>query len=823
MENTLELVPDKNLGRVEGVDIEYEMKAAYLDYAMSVIVSRALPDARDGLKPVHRRILYAMHDMGNRPGTAYRKSARIVGDVLGKYHPHGDSSVYDAMARMAQDFSMRYMLVDGQGNFGSIDGDRPAAMRYTEARMAKLAGEMLVDINKDTVDWQDNFDASLQEPTVLPARAPNMLLNGASGIAVGMATNIPPHNLNELCDATAYLIDRFDALDEVTVEDLMQFVKGPDFPTGALVLGGNELAHIYATGRGPITMRAVAEIEEMKSNRYRIVVTEIPYQVNKANLIIRIADLVKSGKLKDISDLRDESDRNGMSIIIELKRGAQPKRVLNQLYKFTLLQTNFGMNMLALLNGEPRVMPLKMALRVFIQHRQEVITRRTQFDLNKAKERAHILEGLRIALDRLDDVIQTIRQSDSVDEAKMQLMDRFSLSATQAQAILDMQLRRLAALERRKIEDEYQEVMKTIAYLEDLLTTPHKILQLIKEDIQLIKEKYGDERRTQIIAAGAGTFNEEDLIKDEEVLISITERGYIKRVTSETYKRQGRGGRGVTGMTTREEDDVAFLFAASTHDTVLYFSDRGKVYSEKAWLIPDASRTAKGISVINLINISPNEKITAAVAISSFEDARYLTMVTRKARIKRTNLNNFASVRPSGLIALSLDDDDELGWVKLTQGDEDLILVTRLGQSIRFAESDVRAVGRTAAGVNAIKLGPGDELAGMDVVIPDWELLVITAEGMGKRTLLSEYNRQGRYGGGVRTLSRAFDVTGPIIDMHVIKGDEDISLISSDGKMIRTKISQIPRMGRATQGARVMNLYEGATVASVAILSGDEG
>ncbi len=822
MENTLELVPDKNLGRIKPIDIEREMKASYLDYAMSVIVSRALPDARDGLKPVHRRILYAMHDMGNKPGTPYRKSARIVGDVLGKYHPHGDSSVYDAMARMAQDFSMRYMLVDGQGNFGSIDGDRPAAMRYTEARMAKLAGEMLVDINKDTVDWQDNFDASLQEPTVLPARVPNMLLNGASGIAVGMATNIPPHNLSELCDATVYLIDNFDAVDDVTVEDLMQFVKGPDFPTGALVLGGSELSHIYATGRGPITMRAVAEIQEMKANRYRIVVTEIPYQVNKANLIIRMAELVKSGKLKDISDLRDESDRNGMSIVIELKRGAQPKRVLNQLYKFTSLQTNFGMNMLALLRGEPRVMPLKMALRVFIEHRQEVITRRTQFDLNKAKERAHILEGLRIALNHLDRIIRTIRQSDSVDDAKMQLMDNFSLSAAQAQAILDMQLRRLAALERQKIEDEYQEVMKTIAYLEDLLANPQKVLQLIKDDILEMKAKYGDERRTQIIAAGAGHFNEEDLIKDEEVLISITQRGYIKRVLSSTYKRQGRGGRGITGMTTREEDDVAFLFAASTHDTVLYFSDKGKVYSEKAWRIPDASRTAKGVSVINLINISPNEKITAAVAISSFEDANYLAMVTRKGRIKRTNLKSFASVRPSGLIALSLDDDDELGWVKLTKGKDDLILVTKLGQSIRFAEREVRSMGRAAAGVNAIKLSEGDELAGMDVVIPDWELLVITAKGMGKRTPLSEYNQQGRYGYGVRTLSKTFDVTGAIIDMHVIKGDEDISLISSDGKMIRTKISQIPKMGRATQGAKVMNLYEGATVASVAILSGEE-
>lgn len=812
-----------NAGRIETVDIEQEMRTAYLDYAMSVIVSRALPDARDGLKPVHRRILYAMYDMGNRPGTPYRKSARIVGDVLGKYHPHSDSAVYDAMARMAQDFSMRYPLVDGQGNFGSIDGDNPAAMRYTEARMASIASEMLVDIERDTVDWEDNFDGSLQEPGVLPARIPNMLLNGSNGIAVGMATNIPPHNLAELCDATIYLIDHFDNLDDITVEDLMRFVKGPDFPTGAVVLGGEELIQAYATGRGTITMRAVAEIEEMRGNRHRIVVSEIPYQVNKANLIIRIAELVKAGRLQDISDLRDESDRNGLSIVIELKRGAQPKRVLNQLYKYTALQSNFGMNVMALLDGSPRLMPLKLALRVFIEHRQEVITRRTQYDLEKAKQRAHILEGLRIALDRVDEIIQTIRQSDSVEDARDQLTANFGLSEAQAQAILDMQLRRLAALERQKIEDEYREIIETIAYLEDLLDNPNKILGLIKEELQTIKEKYGDKRRTHIITAGFSNINEEDLVKSEEVLITITRNGYIKRVPSKTYRSQGRGGRGVTGITTREEDDVIFLFAANTHDTILYFSDRGKVYSEKAWRIPDAARTAKGIPLVNLINIDPDERITAVVAVSSFDEAKYLTMVTRSGRIKRTDVKAFESVRPSGLIAIGLEEGDALYWVKPTLGHNDLILVTRLGRALRFKEIEVRVMGRAAMGVNAIKLRKGDEVAGMAVTTEENEgdLLVITAKGMGKRTPLSEYAARSRYGSGIRTLSKSMGVTGPIVGVRTVKGDEDITIVSSEGKMIRTQVKHIPCLSRVTRGARIMNLREGDTVASIALLNGE--
>ncbi|RME70758.1 MAG: DNA gyrase subunit A, partial [Chloroflexi bacterium] len=696
-----------DIGIVKPVDIENEMKVAYLDYAMSVIVARALPDARDGLKPVHRRILYAMHDMGIRHNTPYKKSARIVGEVLGKYHPHGDSAVYDAMVRMAQDFAMRYPLIDGQGNFGSVDGDSAAAMRYTEARLAKIAQEMLADIDKDTVDWQDNFDGSLQEPQVMPARLPNLLLNGTSGIAVGMATNIPPHNLNEICDALIYLIDRYDQVDDVTVEDLMQFVKGPDFPTGAALIGQEGLRNAYGTGKGRVTIRAVANIEEMRGNRHRIVVTEIPYQVNKASLLERIADLVRDGKLKDIADLRDESDRAGLAIVIELKRGAQPRQVLNQLYKYTPLQSTFSINMLALLDNEPRILPLKRALMAYIDHRRDVITRRTEFELKKARHRAHILEGLRIALGHLDDVIQTIRQSPDAETARNRLMERFGLSEIQAQAILDMQLRRLAALERQKIEDEYQQVMNTIAYLEDLLANPEKILGLIREDLEQLKADYGDPRRTKILVDASEELNEEDLVKKEEVLVSITQRGYIKRVPAKTYRSQGRGGRGVMGMTTRDEDEVEFLFAANTLDTILFFTDKGKVYSAKAYLIPDASRTAKGVPAVNLINIAPGEKITAAVVVPDFAQAEYLLMLTRKGRIKRTDLSEFESVRPSGLIALNLDDDDELGWVKLTSGSDEVIIATRDGQAIRFHETDVRSMGRTAAGVLAMRLRDG--------------------------------------------------------------------------------------------------------------------
>ncbi len=807
----------EDIGTIKHVDIENEMKVAYLDYAMSVIVSRALPDARDGLKPVHRRILYAMHDMGIRYNTPYRKSARVVGDVLGKYHPHGDSAVYDAMVRMAQEFSMRYPLVDGQGNFGSIDGDSPAAMRYTEARLARISQEMLADIDKNTINWTDNFDGSLQEPEVLPARLPNLLLNGTSGIAVGMATNIPPHNLVEVCDALIYLIDRYEAADDVTVEDLMQFVKGPDFPTGATMMGQEGLLNAYATGKGRVTMRAVARIEEMKAGRHRILVTELPYQVNKAALMERIADLVRDGKLKDISDLRDESDRNGLAIVVELKRGAQPKKVLNQLYKYTVLQSSFSINMLALLDGEPRLLPLKRALTAYVEHRRDVITRRTEYDLDKARQRAHILEGLRIALDSMDAIIRTIRESNDAESARNQLVARFNLSPAQAQAILEMQLRRLAALERQKIEDEYQEVKRTIAYLEDLLAHPGKILGVIKDDLIQLKEEYGDERRTRILVDTTEDFNEEDLVKDEQVLISITGRGYIKRVATHTYRAQGRGGRGVTGMTTREEDEVEFLFAASTLDTILYFTDRGKVYSEKAYQVPDASRTAKGVSIANLINISPGEKITATVAVPDFDQAEYLIMLTRKGRAKRTGLREFDSVRPSGLIALTLEADDELCWVKLTGGRSEIVIVSYNGQAIRFDENDVRAMGRTAAGVSTMRMRSTDRLQGMDVVEPGAELLIVTDKGYAKRTPLEEYPLQKRNGYGVRTLAMS-KKTGGIIAARVIGNGGDLTLISRDGMMLRTAIKEISRQGRSTQGVRVMALKGDDVVASVAVL-----
>jgi DNA gyrase subunit A len=809
-----------DIGVIRQIDIESEMKVAYLDYAMSVIVARALPDARDGLKPVHRRILYAMYDMGIRSNVPYKKSARIVGEVLGKYHPHGDAAVYDAMVRMAQDFSMRYPLIDGQGNFGSIDGDGPAAMRYTEARLAPIAEEMLADIEKDTVNWTDNFDGSLEEPEVLPARLPNMLLNGTSGIAVGMATNIPPHNLGEICDAIVYLIDRYEEYDEIAVEDLMQFVKGPDFPTGGLILGREGIEAAYGTGKGRVVMRAVARIEEMRGNRHRIVITEVPYQLNKAGLIEKIAELVRNERLKDIADLRDESDRHGLSVVIELKRGAQPNKVLNQLYKYTPLQGTFGVNMLALVDGEPRILPLKRALQVYVEHRREVITRRTRYDLEKARQRAHILEGLRIALSNLDAIIRTIRESASADEARDRMMVRFKLTEVQAQAILDMQLRRLAALERQKVEDEYAQLLKTIAYLEDLLANSKKILGLIKDDVLALKEKYGDERRTRIVVDANEDFEEEDLIAREEVFISITQRGYVKRVPTSTYRAQMRGGRGVTGMTTREEDALQFLFAAETLDTILYFTDKGKVYSEKAYRVPDAGRTSKGIPIINLINLDPDERITATVSVPDFDKADYLTMLTRQGKIKRTDLSEFESVRPSGLIALTLDEGDELCWVQLTDGDDEVVVVTQQGQAIRFAESAVRSMGRTAAGVMAIKLAGGDQVAAMDVVDPNGELLVVTRNGYAKRTPMSEYSTQGRYGSGVQTLSKSgLKTTGPIADARVVMDDSEITLISAEGMVLRTRLKQISQMGRATRGAMLMRLKKRDTVAALALLA----
>jgi len=841
---------DNNIGRIRIVDIEHEMRGAYLDYAMSVIVARALPDARDGLKPVHRRILYAMHDMGVRHNTAYKKSARIVGEVLGKYHPHGDSAVYDAMARMAQDFSMRYPLVDGQGNFGSIDGDAPAAMRYTEARLAATADELLIDIDKDTIDWADNFDATLKEPEVLPARLPNLLLNGSSGIAVGMATNIPPHHLGEVCAAVNHLIARWEQIieerraaavqagetwdgdvewqrlndlahtseDGITVEDLMQFITGPDFPTGGLILGREGILNLYATGKGRIVMRAVSQVEEMKGGRFRINVTEIPYQVNKTALIERIAELVRDERIDGISDLRDESDRSGMSLIIELKRGAQPRTVLNQLHKYTPLQTTFGAQMLALVDGQPRLLSLKRALQIYIAHRYDVITRRSQFDLDKARARAHILDGLRIALANLDAVIQTIRESPNADEARTRLIDRFHLSEVQAQAILDMQLRRLAALERQKIEDEYQAVMATIAQLADLLANPRKMLGLIKDDLGMLQEKFGDERRTHITADQAEELSIEDLVADEEVLIALTQRGYIKRVASKAYRAQKRGGRGVTGMQTREEDVVGTIFATRTLHHILFFSDKGKVYHVRAYEVPEADRAARGVPLVNLINLAENEKITAALAVREFTPNSFCTMCTVHGRMKRVNMTEFEAVRPSGIIAISLEPGDMLGWVHATHGAQDVIIVSARGRALRFRESKARSMGRTAGGVNAIRLRAGDYVASMDVVMPRGELLAVTEKGYGKRTRLEQYPVKGRNTGGVRTIADRYEETGPIVAARVVMPEDEITLITAGGIALRTAVENVRVAGRSTLGVHVISLDEGDRLASLARL-----
>jgi DNA gyrase subunit A len=805
------------IGAVQQVDIDQQMRAAYLDYAMSVIVARALPDARDGLKPVHRRILYAMHDMGMRSNTAYKKSARIVGEVLGKYHPHGDVAVYDAMARLAQDFSMRYTLVDGQGNFGSIDGDAPAAMRYTEARLARQAEEMLEDIDKDTVNFTDNFDGTLKEPAVLPARLPNLLLNGSSGIAVGMATNIPPHNLRELVAGLTCLIDNYETIDELAVEELMKFIPGPDFPTGGVIVGDAGILQAYSTGRGRIVLRGMAHIEEMSGNRHRIVITEIPYQLNKTSLLERIAELVRSGKLEEISDLRDESDRRGMSIIIELRRAAQPKQVLNQLYKYTPLQSTFGVQLLALVDDEPRLITLKRALQIFVEHRIEVITRRSQYELDRERERAHILQGLLIALSNLDEVIQTIRQSPDADTARTRLMEGFQLSLRQAQAILDMQLRRLAALERQKIETEYQQTLVHITYLEDLLANPKKILGVIKEDLAEINSKFGDERRTHIAFEASEDFREEDLVPDEAVLVSITQRGYVKRVPAKTYRAQARGGRGVAGHGTKEEDEVLFVFPARTLDTVLFFSDRGKVYSEKAYQIPDADRTARGIPIVNVLAMEAKETITAAVAVPRFDAAHYCIMTTREGRIKRIALSELASVRPSGVIAITLEEGDELGWVRLTDGTNEVILVTEQGQALRFSEQVVRPTGRTAAGVTAIRLGSKDHVTSMEVIEPDGYLILVTSVGFGKRTSLSEFPVKGRATGGVQAIDKkALSKIGTVAAARIAQAADDLTIISANGLVLRTRVMDVTEAGRPARGALIFKLQTGDYVASMA-------
>jgi len=916
--DTAVIVAAYPFGRIRETDIDREMRGAYLDYAMSVIVSRALPDARDGLKPVQRRILYVMHDTGARASAPYRKSARVVGDVLGKYHPHGDSSVYDAMARMAQDFSVRYMPVDGQGNFGSVDGDPPAAMRYTEARLSRYSEELLTDLEKDTVDWQDNYDGSIQEPTVLPSALPNMLLNGATGIAVGMATSIPPHNLNELCEAVIYLIDHWDNLDDVSVDDLMKIVPGPDFPTGAQVIGREGIVSAYATGHGRVVMRAVASVEEMKGRgeRYQIVITELPYQVNKALLIERIADLVRDGRIDEITDIRDESDRNGMRAVIELRRGAQPNRVLNRLYKFTALQTTFPVQILALVADEtgrnqPRVLSLKRCLQIFVEHRLQIIRRRSEFELKKTRARAHILEGLRIAVDNIDEVIRTIRQASDADDAKQQLITRFELSELQAQAILDMQLRRLAALERQRIEDEYQECLRTIDYLEDLLAHPVKILALIREDIIRLKEKYGDERRTRILLDERESFAEEELIQDKVVLISLTERGYIKQTSEDAYRAQARGGRGASGMATKTDDEVIFLFGAKTHDTILFFTDRGKVYALRAYQIPEADRAAKGIFLTNLISLADGEKVRAALPISkelvalarvktteteddgrrgseaetaddglevesmdelaevtetadslsleadnesgvdevdetvnndlenrngveptngtspsvvvrpsSLSASPTIAMCTRLGKIKRVDLSAFVNIRTSGLIAMTLADGDELSYVRITSGHGEVMIVTAQGQALRFSESLVRRMGRSASGVRAMRMKKaGDFIAGMEFIESDGLLLTVTERGYGKCTTLDEYTAKGRGGGGMRTMSTDLSITGQLVAARVVLPTDQVTIITAAGVALRQKVSAIPVSGRSARGSRLINVRDDDVVASVARLA----
>lgn len=807
-----------DIGVVQLINIDKEMRSSYLDYAMSVIVARALPDARDGLKPVHRRILFAMHDMGIRSGSSYKKSARIVGEVLGKYHPHGDSAVYFAMVRMAQDFSMRYPLVDGQGNFGSIDGDLPAAMRYTEARLDSVAEEMLADIDKDTVVFTDNFDGSLKEPNTLPARLPNLLLNGSSGIAVGMATNIPPHNLNELAAGINHLIDNYKKIDSVTIEDLIKIIPGPDFPTGGIIIGDEGIRQAYATGRGRIILRGRAHIEEMDNGRFRIVITEIPYQLKKTTLIERIASLVRENKIKTISDLRDESDRDGMNIVIELKRTAQPLKVLFQLYKYTALQTTFSAQMLALIDDEPRLLSLKQALTIYIDHRLNIIQRRTKYELNKAEARAHILDGLMIALDNIDEVIKTIRKSADTDTAKTTLMERFSLTEIQAQAILDMQLKRLAALERQKIENEHKELINKIKKLKSLLRSQKQQLKIIKDDLAELVEKYGDERRTDIAPDAAQDINEEDLVQDQAILISITERGYIKRVTAQTYRSQKRGGIGVKGHSMRDEDVVMALIPARTLDTVLFFSDRGKVYSARAYHIPEASRTSRGLPIVNVLNIDPNEKITAIVPVADFKEAKYCTMATQKGLIKRVDLSEFDSVRPSGLIAINLKDDDRLGWVRLTSGKNDLMLITQNGYALRFKEKDVRPMNRPAMGVIGIRLREKDQVIGMDVVEKGGDLLVITDKGYGKRTKLGSYPVRSRATMGVLTTDKkALKIIGKIASARVVQPKTDqITVITAEGTIMRTKADTISQYNRVARGVSIMQMREEDVVVAIA-------
>lgn len=801
-------------GKIIERDIEKEMRTAYIDYAMSVIVSRALPDVRDGLKPVHRRILYSMHEDGITADKAYRKCANTVGSVLGRYHPHGDSSVYDAMVRLAQDFTMRYPLIDGHGNFGSVDGDGAAAMRYTEARMAKISEYMLTDIEKNTVDFMPNYDDRLQEPTVLPARIPELLVNGSSGIAVGMATNIPPHNLKEVIDGIIKIIDD----DNVTDEDLMQIIKGPDFPTGATIMGTEGIRQAYKTGRGKVLMRAEAEIEEMSGNRQKIIVTSLPYQVNKAKLVKTISDLTKEKKIEGISEVRDESDRKEKTrVVIELKRDANAQVVLNQLYKHTQMQETFGIIMLALVNGVPKILTLRQILDCYIEHRKEVILRRTQFDLEKALARAHILEGLKIALDNIDEVIEIIRSS--YDDAKERLMKRFGLSDIQAQSILDMRLKTLSGLQREKIENEYNELMQLIAHLRDILASEKLVFDIIKEELIEIKTKFGDDRLTKIIPA-EGEFLVEDLIKEEQTVIALTHFGYIKRMPIDTYKSQKRGGKGITGIATRAEDFVKKIFIASTHDTILFFSNKGKLYKLRGYEIPEAGRTAKGTAIVNLLSLDPGEKISAVIPIQNFAEGKYLLMGTKRGLIKKTALTEYNSSKKTGLQGITLKEDDELIAVRLTDGEDNVVLVTRNGLCITFDEKDVRPIGRTSQGVLGIRVESDDEVIGMESIIRGGKatLLAITENGFGKRTELDEYRVQLRGGKGVVTY-KITPKTGKIVGVRIANDDEDVMLITDTGTIIRIKVKDISVLGRATQGVTLMRTSDGGKVVSIETLT----
>jgi DNA gyrase subunit A len=820
-----------DLGAIRAIRIEDEMRDSYLDYAMSVIVARALPDVRDGLKPVHRRILFTMGEMGLSSTSSYRKCAAIVGEVMGKYHPHGDVALYDALVRLAQDFSMRYPLVDGQGNFGSVDGDGAAAMRYTEARLTAIASEMLADIDKETVDFVDNYDGTQKQPSVLPAKLPNLLVNGSSGIAVGMATNIPPHHLGEVCDATIALIDD----PELTSDDLCKFVLGPDFPTGGTifrfekqrnVLTGewetvDAIRQMYAHGRGRVVMRAQVAFEEVRGDRTAIIVTELPYQVNKAALLEKIADLVKDKKIDGISDLRDESDRDGMRIYIEIKRDSNPHKVLNNLFKHTPMQLAFNMNMLALVDGQPQTLPLRSVLEHYVTHRQEIVRRRTEFDLGKARARAHILEGLKIALDHLDAVIKTIRESADVDTARDNLMSRFDLSELQAQAILDMRLARLAALERKKIEDEYLEVIQLIAELEDILANPARVLQIIKDELTDIKRKYAGERRTRVADDASREMTDEDLIADEDVVVTISGRGYIKRQPVATYRRQHRGGKGIIGHVTREEDAVEHLLVANTHDWALFFTNRGRVFSAKVHAIPDASRQAKGMPIINLpgVQVDSGEVPVATIVLPNFEPGHYLVMATRKGIIKKTPLEQFERVRATGIRAITINEDDELAWVDVSGGADDIILATAQGMLARFEESEVRPMGRDAAGVIGIRLlkREGDSVVAMSVVEPEADLLVLTETGYGKRVAIGDFRRKHRGGQGVRLIALEGRKTGLVAAVQqVTEADEELVLISEGGQVIRTETNTINRYSSGARGVIVMRLAEGDRVAAIA-------